>query len=58
MPTIIGFIIVMLIGYVPPFFDEMFGTNLAEIITQESVAEVILAPFVWMVKLLQELIIK
>ena len=58
MATIIGFITVMLIGYVPPFFDDIFGTNLTEIITQESVAEVVLAPFVWMVKLLQMIIAK
>ena len=58
MATIIGFITVMLIGYVPPFFDDVFGTNLTEIITQESVAEVVLAPFVWMVKLLQMIIVK
>ncbi len=58
MATIIGFITVMLIGYVPPFFDEMFGTNLSEIITQESVAEVVLAPFVWIAELLQMIMVK
>lgn len=58
MATIIGFITVMLIGHVPPFFDDIFGTNLTEIITQESVAEVVLAPFVWVIKLLQMIIAK
>lgn len=58
MPTIFGFVIVMLTGLVPTYLDELLGTNLSEIITQESVAEVTLAPFVWAVNLLQELIIK
>jgi hypothetical protein len=58
MPTIVGFIIGMLSELVPIGFDEIFGTNLSEIITDESVAEVVLAPFVWMVKLLQMIIVK
>ena len=58
MPTIIGFIIGMLSELVPVSFDEIFGTNLSKIITDESVANVMLAPFMWILKLLQMIIVK
>ena len=39
----------------PQLVDKVFGTNIAQYFTDELLAEITLAPFVWGLKILQNL---
>lgn len=41
---------------VPQVVDKLLGTNIEQYFTQELLAEITLAPFVWGLKILQNLI--